>query len=75
MSDFSSSHDLTVHGFQPHIGLTAASVEPAPDPLSPSLSAPALLLFSLSKINKHLKKRIRDCFSIEDIVRSVGKSE
>ena len=35
-----SGHDLTVWEFEPHIGLQAASVEPAWDSLSPSLSAP-----------------------------------
>ena len=27
--DFDSSHDLTVHEFEPHVGLHADSVEPA----------------------------------------------
>ena len=35
--------------------LTAQSLEPASDSLSPSLSAPPLLVFSLSKVNKHFK--------------------
>ena len=54
-SNFSLSHDLTVHGFKPHIGLCADSTESASDSLSPSLPAPPLfvLCFSLSKINKH----------------------
>ena len=39
--DFSSGHDLTVCGIEPHIGLYTDSVEPAWDSLSPSLSAPA----------------------------------
>ena len=33
--------------------LTAQSLEPVLDSVSPSLSAPLLLMFSLSKINKH----------------------
>ena len=38
--------------------LTAQNLEPALDSLSPSLSAPPLLMLclSLSKMNKHLKK-------------------
>ena len=52
-----SGHDLTVHGFKPYIGLAAVIPEPTSDPLSPSLSAPPLLALSLSKINKHLKRK------------------
>ena len=50
-SDFGSVYDLTVHEFKPHMGLSAVSMEPALNPLSPSLSAPPSL--SLLKINKH----------------------
>ena len=50
--------------FEPHLGLSAVSTEPALDPLSPSLSDPPLralsqtdrLSVSLSLRNKHLKK-------------------
>ena len=50
--DFSHGHDLVVHGFKPHIGLCADSVEPAWDSLS--LPAPPPLVLSLAlKINKH----------------------
>ena len=51
VSDFSSGHDLTVHEFEPHIELTAVSVENALDPLF--FSAPPLLMLflSLSKIS------------------------
>ena len=45
---FSSGHDLTVHGIEPH----AERAEPAWNSLSPSLSTPSLLVLSL-KINKH----------------------
>ena len=34
--------------FEPHVGLSAVSVDPAWDSLSPSLSGPFLLVFSLS---------------------------
>ena len=34
--DFGSGRDFTFHGFEPHIGLRAGSVEPAWDFLSPS---------------------------------------
>ena len=54
--DFGSGHDLTVCGFEPHIGLCSDSTEPARDPLSPSLSAPPLLVLSL-KINKSTLKK------------------
>ena len=47
--DFGSGHDLTVHGFEPHVGLCADSVEPAWKlSLSLSLSAPAPLVCTLS---------------------------
>ena len=39
-----------VHGFEPHLGLSAVSTEPASYPLSLSLP-------DLSKINKTLKKK------------------
>ena len=45
--DFSSSHDLMTRGFKPHIRLSAVSMGPILDPLSPSLSAPSPLTFSL----------------------------
>ena len=50
-------------GSSPSLGfvLTARSLEPALDSVSPSLSAPSLLVLclsvSLSKINKHKKNR------------------
>ena len=40
---FISGHDLTVREFEPYMGLSAVSAQPALDPLSPSLSAPPLL--------------------------------
>ena len=49
--DLSSGHDLTIHEFEPHVGLSAESVESAWD----SLSLPLPYSVSLSKINK-LKK-------------------
>ena len=49
--DFGSGHDLTVRGFELHVGPCADSVEPAWDSPSPSLSTPLLLVqvLSLSK--------------------------
>ena len=38
--DFSSGHDLVVHGIEPNIRLCLESIQPAWDSLSPSLSAP-----------------------------------
>ena len=38
--DFSSAHDLTVGGTEPHVGISHDSTEPAWD----SLSAPSLLM-------------------------------
>ena len=59
VSNFGSGRDLTVHEFQPHIGLSAVRAEPASDPLSPSRSAPPPLApslsLSLSLKNKHDK--------------------
>ena len=50
---FGSGHDLTVHEFEPCVGLCADSEEPAWDSLSLLLSVPLLHPFSLSlKINK-----------------------
>ena len=52
---FSSGHDLTVCGTEPHVEPHADSVGSACDPLSPFLSAlpPLALSLSLSlKINK-----------------------
>ena len=47
--DFSSGHDLLVREFKPHhIRLSAVSIEPASDPLSPSL-CPSPCSFFLSK--------------------------
>ena len=46
---FRSGHDPTVHEFEPRVGPCADSVEPAWDPLSPSLSAPPSLARSLSQ--------------------------
>ena len=53
--DFGSYHDLMVREFEPRVGLCADSLDsPSSDSLSPSLSAPPLLMLSLSfKINKH----------------------
>ena len=53
-----SGHDLTVHEFEPHVGLCADRTEPAWDSLTPSLSlCPSLLVRALSlKINKLKKK-------------------
>ena len=61
-----SGHDLTVHGFKPHIGLYADTTEPAWDPLCPSLSAPPLLALYLClskqiKINSKKKKTRSGC--------------
>ena len=45
---FGSGYDLTVCGFEPHVGLCTDSTEPASDSLSsPLLSAPPLLSLSL----------------------------
>ena len=53
-SDFGSGHDLAVREFEPPQGsvLTAQSLEPASDSVSPSLSAPSPLMLCLSKMNK-----------------------
>ena len=48
--DFGSVHDLMVHGFEPCVRLPYDDImETAWDPLSLSLSAPPLLVLSLSK--------------------------
>ena len=49
---FSSGPGLTVRQLEPRIGLCADSVEPAWDSVSPSLSAPRLLAFSVSLSQK-----------------------
>ena len=45
-TDFGSGHECTARGFEPCIGLSAVSAEPALDPKSPSLSVPPLLVLS-----------------------------
>ena len=47
--DFSLGDDLEVHVFEPRVELCTGRAEPAWDSLSPSLSAPAPLSFSLSE--------------------------
>ena len=42
---------VMISWLKPHIGLSAVSMEPTLGPLSPSLSAPRLLMLSVSKIN------------------------
>ena len=62
MPNFSSGHDLTVCGSGPASGsvLTAQSLEPAYDSVSPSLSAPPLLVLCLSLKNKQtFEKKLR----------------
>ena len=39
--DFGSGHDLTLRDLEARIRLSTVSVEPALDPLPPSLSAPS----------------------------------
>ena len=53
-SDFGSGHDLTVREFGPASGsvLTAQSLEPVSDSVSPSLCPSPAHALSLSKINK-----------------------
>ena len=53
--DFSSGHDLTVHEFEPHMGLCADDTEPAWHFVSLSLSLS--LPFALS-LSKQIKKKI-----------------
>ena len=67
---FVLGHDLTVHEFEPHIGLSAVSAEPASDPLSAPPPAPpphAQMLVRYLK-NKTFKKfylkRIYNCFKL-----------
>ena len=54
--DFGSGHDLTVHEFEPHVGLCADNMETALDSLSPSLSAPPPLTLSQNKLKKKIKQ-------------------
>ena len=63
-ADYSSGHDLAVHGFGPTLGSeqTAQSLEPASYSVSPSLSAPSLLALCLclsQKLNKHKKENFK----------------
>ena len=59
--DFSSGHDLVVREFEPHVGLCTDSVGPAWDSLSPSLSAPPLLV---SARNQSVNQSISQSVSI-----------
>ena len=54
VSDYSSGHDLMVHGFKPRSRLSAVSTEPALDPVSRSLCPSPTCAHSLK--NKTLKK-------------------
>ena len=57
--DFGSGYDLMVREIETRIGLCADSMESAWDSLSPSLSAPPLLILSLYITkNEHFFKRI-----------------
>ena len=58
MSDLAQVMILWFVGLSPAAGsvLTAQSLEPASDSVSPSLSAPPPLVLCLSKINKYYKK-------------------
>ena len=49
-----SGHDRTVHEFEPHDRLCADNVEPASDSVSPSRSAPPLLVLSLLLSQKEI---------------------
>ena len=50
-SNFGSGHDLTVREFEPRVGsvLTAQSLEPISDSVSPPLSTPPLLTLCVSQ--------------------------
>ena len=52
---FGSGHDLTVHGFEPHVAFHSDGAEPAWDFLS--LSPPPLLTLSISLSQNKLKKK------------------
>ena len=56
---FGSGHDLMVCGFEPQVRLCADGMKPTWNSLSPSLSAPPLLTWSLSlsEIKNKLKKK------------------
>ena len=57
-SDFSSGYDLTVHEFEPHVGLATVSTEPSLDPLSPSFSVPPPFMHTLSLFPSLSKENI-----------------
>ena len=58
-------------GLSPTSGsaMTARSLEPASDSVSPSLSAPPLLVLCLSLKNKHLKKLKRGAWVAQSVER------
>ena len=61
-SGFGSGHDLTVRGFEPHVGLCADSSEPGACfrfCVSLSLCPSPAHALSLSEINKNIKKKKR----------------
>ena len=72
VSDFGSGHDLTVCEFEPRIRLTAVSMEPASDPLFPSLSAPALFALSLSQNKKNMQKILENSRGRGHLDGSIG---
>ena len=60
-SDFGPGHDLTVRGFEPHVGLYDDSLETVSDSVSPSLClCPSLTVsLSLSVKNKETLKNLK----------------
>ena len=72
-SDFGSGLDLTIHEFEPRIRLvlTAQSLEPALNSVSPSLSAPAPLYLS----KKHKKQKIKhwQCKLVQSLWKTVWR--
>ena len=60
--DFFSGHDLGVCEFEPGTGLCADRTKPAWDSLSPSLSAPSLLICYLFQ-DKYKKKKNKEYLS------------
>ena len=77
--NFSSHHHLTVHEFEPHIGLCADSLEPGSCfrfcvTLSLCPSPTCSLSLSLSKINKHFKIKKKLLYHIKKSIGADGKS-
>ena len=61
--DFGSGHDLTVHGFEPRVGLCANREEPSWDSLSAPPPFPLSLFLKINKQTNKEEEKVKDNFN------------